>query len=197
MKRKPVKIITRLVARFDQLDTTINRWLVAHSIALLRISLGGVFLGFGIVKFFLGVSPIEELATRTTTRLTLGVLSGHRAMDFVAGLVGIIGVCFLTGRLWRVGVWLMGAQRIGAMSPLLLFPAELFPGPLHAPSLGAQYILKDIILIAAGMVIAWTGARLVAHSQSLRPSLRRRIPRVERPVKASTAVLQAAAKATV
>lgn len=177
-----METIIRLVDRFDQLDTAINRWLVANSIALLRIGMGLVFLGFGVLKFFPGVSPIEELATRTTTSLTFGLLSGHPAMDFVAGLECIIGLCFLTGRLLRVGVWLMAAQMIGAMSPLLLVPGELFPGPLHAPTLAAQYIIKDIILVAAGMVIAstWTGARIVAQPQSLRSSLPRRLPQVER-----------------
>lgn len=177
-----MKTLINLFDRFDQLDTAINRWLVANSIALLRIGMGLVFLGFGVLKFFPGISPIEDLATRTTTILTLGLLSGHSAMDFVAGLECIIGICFLTGRFLRVGVWLMAAQMIGAMSPLLIFPSELFPGPLHAPTLAAQYIIKDIILVAAGMVIAstWTGARIVAQPQSLRSTLPRRLPRVER-----------------
>ena len=193
-----MKTLLNLFDRFDRLDSAINRWLVANSIGILRVCMGLVFLGFGVLKFFPGISPIENLATRTTTLLTLGMFSGHRAMDFVAGLECVIGICFLTGRFLRVGVWLMAAQMIGAMSPLLLFPGELFPGPLHAPSLAAQYILKDIILIAAGMVIAstWTGARIVAHSQSLRASLRRRIPRVERRVGPSPTILQAAPTTT-
>jgi len=177
-----MKTLSNLFYRFDQLDTAINRWLVAHSIALLRIGMGLVFLGFGVLKFFPGISPIEELATRTTHVLTLGVLSGHAAMDFVAGLECIIGICFLTGRFLRVGVWLMAAQMIGAMSPLLLYPQELFIKPYFAPTLAAQYIIKDIILVAAGMVIAatWTGARIVAQPQSLRSTLPRRLPKVER-----------------
>ncbi len=175
-----MKTITVLFEKFDRLDTALNRWLVANSIALLRIGLGLVFLGFGILKFFPGISPIESLATRTTTVLTFGLLSGHSAMDFVAGLECIIGVCFITGRFLRVGVWLMAAQMIGAMSPLVIFPGELFPGPLHAPTLAAQYIIKDIILVAAGMVIAstWTGARIVAEPTSMRNSLRMRLPGV-------------------
>ncbi len=76
----------------------------------------------------------------------------------------------------------MAVQMIGAMAPVLLFPGELFAGPHHAPSLAAQYILKDIILIAAGMVIAstWTGARIVAEPKSLRSTLRTRVPKVYR-----------------
>jgi putative oxidoreductase len=169
-----------LFDRFDRLDTAINKWLVANSINLLRFSMGLVFVGFGALKFFTGVSPIEALATRTTTALTMGVFSGHNAMLFVAALECIIGVCFLTGMLLRVGVWLLALQMVGAMSPLLLYPSELFPGPVYAPTLEAQYIIKDIILIAAGMVIAstWTGARIVARPQTLRSTLTRRVPGV-------------------
>lgn len=175
-----MKTLLTLFDRFERLDASINEWLVAHSIAILRITLGLVFVGFGVLKFFPGISPIESLATRTTEILTLGVFTGHNAMNFVAGLECIIGVCFLTGRFLRVGVWLMGAQMAGAMAPILLFPAELFSGPGHAPSLAAQYILKDIILIAAGMVIAatWTGARIIAEPKKLRTTLRSRVPNV-------------------
>ncbi|QMW04069.1 DoxX family membrane protein [Spirosoma foliorum] len=177
-----MKTLANLFEHFDHLDTSINKWLVANSILLLRICMGLVFLGFGFLKFFPGISPIEDLATRTTTSLTMGIFSGHRAMDFVAGLECIIGVCFLSGRFLRVGVWLMAFQMVGAMSPLLLFPGELFPGPTYAPTLAAQYILKDIILIAAGMVIAstWTGARIVAEPRSLRSTLRSKVAGVVR-----------------
>jgi len=169
-----------LFERFDQLDTNINKWLVANSINILRFCMGLVFVGFGVLKFFYGVSPIESLATRTTTVLTLGVFAGHNAMIFVAVLECIIGCCFLTGRFLRIGVWLLALQMIGAMSPLLIYPSELFPGPLHAPTLAAQYIIKDIVLIAAGMVIAstWTGAHIVAKQQSFKSALRGRIPKV-------------------
>jgi putative oxidoreductase len=46
------------------------------------------------------------------------------------------------------------------MSPLVLFYGDLFPG---APTLEAQYVFKDIVLAAAGLVIAarTLGARLV------------------------------------
>ncbi len=175
-----------LFERFDRLDTTLNRWLVANSITILRISLGIVFLAFGVLKFFPGLSPIEELATRTTSALTFGLISPSAGLVVIATLECAIGLCFVTGRFLRVGVWLMGAQMLGAqmlgaMSPLVLFPGELFAGPWHAPTLVAQYILKDVVLVAAAMVIAatWTGARIVAEPKSMRTTLHaREAPRV-------------------
>jgi uncharacterized membrane protein YphA (DoxX/SURF4 family) len=168
-------------SRFETLDSNMNKWLVANSIFLLRICMGIVFLGFGFLKFFNGLSPIESLASRTTGVLTFGLLAGHSAMIFVASLECIIGFCFLSGMFLRVGVWLMALQMIGAMSPLFLFPLELFSGPGHAPTLEAQYIVKDMILVAAGMVIAstWTGARIIAAPETLRRTLHHRVGSVE------------------
>jgi len=169
-----------LFERFDRLDTRLNQWLVAYSIPLLRIALGGIFLAFGLLKFFPGLSPIEDLATRTTEALSFGIVSGRGAMVVIATLECLIGLLFVTGRFLRVGVWLLGAQMLGAMSPLMLFPGELFPGSLHTPTLAAQYIIKDVVLVAAGMVIAstWTGARIIPERQSMRSTLGTRIPRM-------------------
>jgi len=50
------------------------------------------------------------------------------------------------------------------MSPLVLFPGELFSGPFYAPTLEGQYVLKDVVLISAGLVIGTTlqGGSLVS-----------------------------------
>lgn len=51
---------------------------------------------------------------------------------------------------------------IGIMSPMVLMFSELFPLPL-APTLEAQYVFKDVVLVAAGFVVAAKakGARMV------------------------------------
>jgi uncharacterized membrane protein YphA (DoxX/SURF4 family) len=172
----------RLLERFDRLDTSLNRWLVAHSTTILRISLGLVFLIFGVLKFFPGLSPIEDLVMATTSVLTFGMIPSGVGLVTVAILEVAIGLSFITGRFLRIGVWLMGFQLIGAMSPLILFPGELFANPSYAPTLAAQYIIKDVILIAAGMVIAstWTGGRVVAEPRSMKSTLRSGAPRVSK-----------------
>lgn len=100
----------KMFDRFDRLDTSLNRWLVAHSITLLRVSLGLVFLIFGALKFFPELSPIEGLATRTTTALTFGLIPPSVGLVAIATLEVAIGLCFVTGRFLRVGVWLMGPR---------------------------------------------------------------------------------------
>jgi len=165
-------------AIWDRADVRLTHWLVRHSVALLRIALGGVFLGFGVLKFFPGLSPAATLAEHTFGVLTGGLIPVRVGRVLIAILECAIGLCFLTGKGLRVGVWLLGVQMLGALSPLLLFVGEMFSGPHHAPSLEGQYVIKDVVLIGAGLVIAATlrGGRLVMGTKS-RPHGTQSVPR--------------------
>lgn len=126
--------------------------LARHSIDILRISLGVVFLAFGVQKFFPGVSPAQDLAIRTIEKLTFGLLSGETALLVTAITECFIGVTFISGKLLRPGLVVLGGALAGIMSPLVLFAGDLFPGGI--PTLEAQYVFKDIVLAAAGLVVA-------------------------------------------
>ena len=58
---------------FDRLDAAITGHLARYGVPVLRVGLGLVFLWFGALKFVPGLSPAQDLATRTVERLTLGV----------------------------------------------------------------------------------------------------------------------------
>ena len=146
----------RAVDRLDRLDAAAHRWLVAHSITLLRLSLGAVFLGFGILKLFPGVSPAEDLVKTTTHILTFGLVPGSLALAGVGVLECVIGACLLSGRALRLAVYLLGVQFVGILSPIVLLTSRMFDGPHHAPTLEGQYVLKDVILVAATLVLAAT-----------------------------------------
>jgi len=149
-------------ARLRGADAVCQRWLVAHSIAVLRVSVGAVFLAFGALKFFPGVSPAQDLVEHTTDILTLGLLPGGSALVVVAALECTVGLCLVTGRAMPFAVLLLGGLLVGVLSPLVLMPHRLFAGPHGAPTLEGQYVLKDVVLAAAGLVVAAAarGARL-------------------------------------
>lgn len=128
--------------------------LVRHGVTALRITVGAVFLGFGVLKFFPDVSPAQGLAIKTIDLLTFGLLPWQVGIVAIAALESFIGICLLANRWMRLAVWLLAAQLIGVLAPLVLLTGRLFSGPHHAPTLERQYVLKDIILVAAGMVIA-------------------------------------------
>jgi putative oxidoreductase len=154
--------VTPYVERAVQRTTGL---LARRSIDVLRISVGLVFLGFGVLKFFPGASPAEELVVRTLEKLSLGVLSGEVALLTTAVAECFIGVTLVSGKLLRTGLVVLAGSLVGIMSPLVLFFTDLFPG---APTLEAQYVLKDIVLVAAGLVIAARalGARMVADEST-------------------------------
>lgn len=143
-------------------------WLAAYSVTALRISLGLVITGFGALKFVPGASPAEGLAMQTVEALTLGLLGGTSAVVVTAIVETVIGLSLLTGRLLQPGMVLMAGWLGGILAPVVLFPAEMFPGGL--PTLAAQYVLKDIVLVAAAMVVAAAllGARFVSPPRSAR-----------------------------
>jgi len=153
-----------LSGAFTQIENKLHGVLVHHSIALLRVAVGAVFLGFGVLKFFPGVSPAEDLVVWTTDILSFGLVPGGVAIVAVAILECFIGVCLLAQRWMRLAVWLLAIQLIGILAPLVLLTSRLFSGPSDAPTLAGQYVLKDFVLVAAGMVIAagaFRGGRLV------------------------------------
>ncbi len=123
----------RLYTIWDRVDIRLHYWLVRHSVALLRIALGGIFLGFGVLKFFPGLSPAAALAEQTFRILTFGLVPAAVARVLIAILECAIGLCFITGKGLRVGVWLLGVQMLGALSPLLLLAGEMFSGPIARP----------------------------------------------------------------
>lgn len=129
-------------------------WLVLHSVAALRISLGLVFLGFGLLKFFPDLSPAAGLAGETFARMTSGLVPENVGVLIVAAMETAIGLSLLTRRLLRFGLALLAVTMVGILSPLVLLPGELFRGVPWAPTLTGQYVLKDIVLVTAALVVA-------------------------------------------
>lgn len=159
-------VANNLRSKLRRAETGFTRWLVARSLLVLRVSLGAVFVGFGVLKFFPGVSPAEELVTRTTDVLSLGLLPAGAGIVMVAILECSIGLGLISGRFLRLTLLLLlGFQMVGAMSPLLMFSGDLFSGPYRAPTLEAQYIIKDVVLVSVGLVLGATvhGGRIVSE----------------------------------
>lgn len=152
----------------DRLDQRITTTLAVAAVPSLRIAMGIVFLWFGALKLFPGASPAADLASRTVETLTLGVVTPAIAVPLLGAWEVAIGVGLVTGWFLRATLLLLALQMVGAMSPLILFPAETFDGSPLLPTLEGQYIIKDVVLIAAAMVIGATvrGGRLLAGPPS-------------------------------
>jgi len=150
---------------FDQVDRRLTHWMARNGILLLRLSVGIVFLWFGFLKFFPGLSPAEGLASRTIVTLSFGLLSAKSAVLILAVWECLIGLGLISGFFLRGTLFLLWMQMAGTITPLFLFPNECFTMVPFAPTLEGQYIIKNIVLISAGIVIGATvrGGRLTAE----------------------------------
>ena len=165
--------MNRLGDQFNDLDVRITQWMARYGILLLRISLGVVFLWFGVLKFFPDLSPAETLATRTIEKLTFGVLAPQVSIIILAIWESLIGLGLIFGVFMRATLLLLFVQMVGTTTPVLLFPQEVFTVFPYALTLEGQYIVKNLVLISAAIVIGATvrGGALVADPEIARQAL--------------------------
>nr|MDQ3554564.1 DoxX family membrane protein [Chloroflexota bacterium] len=138
------------------LDRRVTETMARFGVPFLRISLGIVFFWFGVLKFFPGLSPADQLASRTISALTLGIMPADAALLVLAVWECAIGLGLILGVFLRLTLLLLFLQMLGTFTPLLLFPDETFTRFPYAPTLEGQYIIKNLVLIAAGIIIGAT-----------------------------------------
>jgi len=146
----------QLPQRLDPIDIRITTWMARHGVTLTRIALGIVFFWFGIIKFVPGWSPAAELATRTIDVLTLGYVPPTLSLPLLATWEVAIGLGLLTCKFLRATLLLLFLQMPGTMLPLVFFPQETFTIFPYAPTLEGQYIIKNLVLISAALVVGAT-----------------------------------------
>jgi uncharacterized membrane protein YphA (DoxX/SURF4 family) len=142
-----------------------------YGILLLRVSLGLVFFWFGILKFFPDLSPAQDLATRTIDVLTFGLIPTSVSILILAIWECVVGLGLSLGVFMRATLLLLWLQMLGTITPIFLFPHEVFARIPYAPTLEGQYIIKNIVLISAGIVIGATvrGGRMVTDPHLHQP----------------------------
>lgn len=144
------------LARLDAYERQAVRWMHAHSILVMRISLGVVFFWFGVLKFFPGRSPAEALAAETMSAITFHTVPQSVSLPLLAVLECTIGIGLAFGVFTRQILLLMAVQMSGTFLPLVLFPHETWRTFGTTPTLEGQYIIKNLVLISGGLIIGAT-----------------------------------------
>jgi uncharacterized membrane protein YphA (DoxX/SURF4 family) len=154
---------TGLRWKIDKLEIRMVGWWAKNGITLLRLSLGFIFFWFGVLKFFPGASAAEALATRTISVLTFGHVPPAVSLPVLATWECAIGIGLLSGRFLRATLVLLFAQMAGTFLPLAFFPHETFKLFPFIPNLEGQYIVKNLVLVSAGLVVGATirGGRIL------------------------------------
>jgi len=133
-----------------------------YGITFLRLSIGIIFIWFGGLKFFAGMSPAENLAVSTIEVLTFGLIPSNIALFLLATFEVLIGILMTSGKYLRFTILLLLGQMIGTMSPIVLFPDIVFADIPFVLTIEGQYIFKNFVVISSAIVIGATvrGGRL-------------------------------------
>lgn len=135
---------------FDELDSRIAGWMDRYGRLLLRFSLAIVFVWFGALKL-VGISPAAELVKRTVYWLPPDTFLPILGWWEVA-----IGIGLFFRPLIRIAVLLLFLQMPGTMLPLILLPDVCFTHFPAGLTLEGQYIIKNLTLISAAIVVGGT-----------------------------------------
>ena len=138
-----------------QIDRSISAFMRRYGIAALRLSLGIIFIWFGLLKP-LGLSPAEPLVEATVGWLPL--LSPESWVIAIGWWEVAIGGTFLFSKTTRIAIALLALQMVGTFMPLVLLPEVAFQAGRmpYAPTLEGQYIIKNLLIISAGLVVGGT-----------------------------------------
>ncbi|QWX85611.1 doxx family protein [Cellulophaga sp. HaHaR_3_176] len=116
---------------------------------ILAFCIGLVYVWFGVLKYFSGESPAEELAKNTINLLTYGLIPSKVSILLLALSETIIGLLLILN-IYRKQVVIVALIHIAfTFTPLFLFPEESFTNSIFSFSLLGQYIFKNIVIIGA------------------------------------------------
>ena len=141
----------RNIKSFDDLDIFVTEFMSKGGVTLLRYSLGIIYIWFGALKP-MGLSPAQELVENT-------VYWFENPKTFVP-ILGIwevvIGITMIIKPLIRISIILLFIQMPGTFLPLVLFPEVCFTNFPFGLTLEGQYIVKNLIIISAALVVGST-----------------------------------------
>lgn len=120
-----------------------------NQLYILALTIGLVYLWFGILKFFPALSPAEDLAKNTIDKLSFGLIPGSISIVLLAIWETAIGLLLLFNRTSRIVISIALLHMLLTFSPLLLFPEQSFSNLPVGFSLLGQYIFKNIIIVGA------------------------------------------------
>lgn len=146
--------LARATTRFAEVDARIRAFLGSAGVAALRISIGLVFVWFGLLKV-LDVSPVSDLVARTVYWLDPGLVVPALGVFEI-----VVGAMLILNRWLRVALALFAGQMIGTFLVFLIVPEVAFrDGNPLLLTVEGEFVIKNLVLLAAGMVI---GSRLRA-----------------------------------
>lgn len=145
----------------------------------LRLAVGYVYLHFGLLKFFPDLSPAELIATQTIMALSNNLLDATTAQLYLAILETTIGLGMVFQVFPRTVFVLFMLHMLGTFMPIVYLPEYSFKIAPFAPTIEGQYVLKNLVFVAAGWTVLWP--QLVAQRKAKATPDLKLVPQAESP----------------
>ena len=132
------------------------RFMSAHGVRLLRLSLAITFIWFGMLKVT-GASPVYDLVAHTVYWV-----SPEFFVPFLGVWEVVVGLGLLFAVAIRLTLLLFWLQLTGTFLVLVLRPDIAFQqgtNPLLLTTEG-EFVIKNLVLISAGLVVGGTVRRV-------------------------------------
>jgi putative oxidoreductase len=148
IRRSLPDVLERSWNGLERLDRKILAFLERAALPLLRLSLGVVFVWFGILKI-VGQTPVAKLVADTVYWL-----DPRWFVPFLGAFEVLVGVGLLLGRLQRIVLALFAVQMVGTFLVLIVQPDVAFQhgNPLLLTTEG-EFVVKNLVLLSAGLMI--------------------------------------------
>lgn len=131
-----------------------SRFFNANTTNLLKWSIGIVYVWFGALKFFSGMSPAEMLAKDTIRVLTFGAIPDDINILLLAIWEVAVGLMLISSVFVRFAVKAALVHMLFTFTPLLFFPDVSFTHAPYGFTLIGQYILKNLVFaVALGIIL--------------------------------------------
>ncbi|HRH30610.1 MAG TPA: hypothetical protein PK886_00895 [Candidatus Paceibacterota bacterium] len=121
-------------------------------IPALRVSIAIVFIWFGWLKV-IGISPATPLVEALHNVTIVSSIDFGTFMIFFGLFEVLIGILFLFKKASKIAITLLAIHMVTTLMPLFLLPKIAWSGFL-VPTLEGQYIIKNLVIIAAAIAIA-------------------------------------------
>lgn len=136
----------------DRIDERIATFMRESYPTAIRLSFAVIFIWFGILKP-LGFSAASPLVLATVEWMPL--LSPETWLMIIGWWEVAIGCLFISRRTTRIAILLLFLQMGGTFLPLFILPEVTFQegGIPWLPTMEGQYIIKNLMILSAALVL--------------------------------------------
>ena len=138
----------------ETMDQAIAKHMNKSGVPLIKFSFAIIFIWYGILK------PLGWSAAIPIVKSTVSWLPFFEPETWV-NIIGwwevLIGILFLFRGTTRIAIFLLFLQMSGTFMPMIFLPEVVYQGGnVFLPTMEGQYIIKNIMIISAALVVGGT-----------------------------------------